>query len=165
MARRYYKTKDGQTIIANTLDDVTNVSFREYILKFHSYSIAPFLWNMASRLFRSPSIELIVRIVSRQSFQLAKQELDDLKTVEFPQGIIKLLNTDLRKKEQESILNGLSLTTKQLGAIFLYGEELGFGFSSYRFEGTPKNYKKEDLPDFAYIDDNDNLHKVGGESL
>ena len=165
MTQNVYKTDDGNTVIANMMNDVTDVSFKEYILKFHSYSIAPVISKLVFNVFGFLPVDSIARIVSRQSFQLAKQELDDLKTVEFPQGIIKLLNTDLRKKEQESILNGLSLTTKQLGAIFLHGEELGFGFSSYRFEGTPKNYKKEDLPDFAYIDDNDNLHKVGGESL
>lgn len=34
MAQKVYKTKDGQTIIANMMNDVTNVSFKEYILKF-----------------------------------------------------------------------------------------------------------------------------------
>ena len=59
----------------------------------------------------------------------------------------------------------MSLDISQLGAIFLHGEDLGYKFSSYRFEGTPKNFKKEDLPNFAYVDDNDVLHRVGGESL
>ena len=76
-----------------------------------------------------------------------------------------LLNSDLKKKEQEKILKGLSLDTNQLGALFLHGEELGYKFSSYRFEGVPQKIKKEDLPNFAYIDDNDILHRVGGEPL
>ena len=52
-----------------------------------------------------------------------------------------------------------------MGAIFVYADNLGFKFSSYRFEGTPKSYKIQDLPTFAYIDDNDELHRVGGNSL
>ena len=44
-------------------------------------------------------------------------------------------------------------------------EELGYKFSSYRFKGTPQNINKENLPNFAYIDDNDILHRVGGELL
>lgn len=165
MTQKVYKAEDGQTIIANTMNDVTNVSFKEYILKFHSYSIAPVISNLVFKLFWYLPADSRARIASRQSFEIAKQELDNLEKVALPEKIFTLLKNDLKKKEQESIWKGLSLDKSQLGAIFLHGEELGYQFSSYRFVGTPKNYKKEDLPHFAYVDDDDILHKVGGESL
>lgn len=165
MAQKVYKTEDGQTIIANMMNDVTNVSFKEYILKFHSYSIAPVISSMAFKLFSFLPVDSIARIVNRQSFELAKQQLISLEKVMLPDEIFTLLKNDLKKKEQEKIWRGLSLDISQLGAIFLHGEDLGYKFSSYRFEGKPKNFKKEDLPNFAYVDDNDILHRVGGELL
>ena len=165
MTHKVYKTEDGQTIIANTMDDITDVSFKEYLLKFHSYSIAPVMSKLAFNVLGFLPIDSIVRIVSRQSFELAKEALANLEQVTLPQEIMTLLNSDLKKKEQEKILKGLSLDANQLGALFLHGEELGYKFSSYRFEGVPQKIKKEDLPNFAYIDDNDILHRVGGESL
>lgn len=62
-------------------------------------------------------------------------------------------------------MEGIIFRHKSIGGNFLHGEDLGYKFSSYRFEGKPKNFKKEDLPNFAYVDDNDILHRVGGESL
>ena len=165
MAQKIYKTEDGQTIIANMMNDVTNVSFKEYILKFHSYSIAPVISCMAFKLCSFLPVDSIARIVSRQSFELAKKQLANLEKVVLPKEIYTLLENDLKKKDQEKIWKGISLDINQLGAIFLLGEKLGYKFSSYRFEGIPKNLKKEDLPNFAYVDDNDVLHKVGGESL
>lgn len=165
MAQKIYKTADGQTIIANTMNDVTNVSFKENILKFHSYSIAPIIYRLAFSEFAFLPVKSIAKIVSRQSLEFAKKQLEGLEKVVLPDKIFTLLKNDLKKKEQEKIWRGLSLDISQLGAIFLHGEELGYKFSSYRFEGTPKNFKKEDLPNFAYVDNNDILHKVGGESL
>ena len=165
MIQKVYKTDDGNSVIANMMNDVTDVSFKEYILKFHSYSIAPVISKLAFNVLGFLPIDSMVRIVSRQSFELAKEALANLEQVTLPQEIMTLLNSDLKKKEQEKILKGLSLDTNQLGALFLHGEELGYKFSSYRFEGVPQKIKKEDLPNFAYIDDNDILHRVGGESL
>lgn len=165
MAQKVYKTNDGQTIIANMMNDVTNVSFKEYILKFHSYSIAPVISSWAFKLFSFLPMDYIVRIVSCQSFELAEKQLADLEKVVLPKEINTLLENDLKKKDQEKIWKGISLDSDQLGAIFLLGEKLDYKFSSYRFEGIPKNLKKEDLPNFAYVDDNDVLHRVGGDSL
>lgn len=165
MTQNVYKTDDGNTVIANMMNDVTDVSFKEYILKFHSYSIAPVISKLVFNVFGFLPVDSIARIVSRQSFELAKEELLNLKKVALPQEIKTLLNSDLKKKEQEKILKGISLDINQLGALFLHGEELGYKFSSYRFKGTPQNINKENLPNFAYIDDNDILHRVGGELL
>ena len=165
MTQNVYKTDDGNTVIANMMNDVTDVSFKEYILKFHSYSITPVISKLVFNVFGFLPVDSIARIVSRQSFELAKEELLNLKKVALPQEIKTLLNSDLKKKEQEKILKGISLDINQLGALFLHGEELGYKFSSYRFEGVPQKIKKEDLPNFAYIDDKDILHRVGGESL
>lgn len=162
MTQKVYKMDDGNSVIANMMNDVTDVSFKEYILKFHSYSIAPIISKLVFNVFGFLPVDSIARIVSRQSFELAKEELLNLKKVALPQEIKTLLNSDLKKKEQEKILKGISLDINQLGALFLDGEELGYKFSSYRFKGTPHNINKENLPNFAYIDDNDILHRVGG---
>lgn len=142
MAQKVYKTEDGQTIIANMMSDVTNVSFKEYILKFHSYSIAPVISRIVFNIFPFLPVDSIVKMVNRQSYELAKEQLVSLEKVVLPKEIFTLLENDLKKKEQEKIWKGVSLDISQLGAIFLHGEDLGYKFSSYRFEGTPKNFKK-----------------------
>lgn len=101
MTQKVYKAEDGQTIIANTMNDVTNVSFKEYILKFHSYSIAPVISNLVFKLFWYLPADSRARIASRQSFEIAKQELDNLEKVALPEKIFTLLKNDLKKKEQE----------------------------------------------------------------
>lgn len=164
MSQTIYKN-DNQTIIANRMDDVTNVSFKEYILKFHAMSIAPVISTLAFKCFKFLPIDSYIRIVSRQSFELAKAEFVKLGEITLPGQIKQLLESNLQKKEQEKIWKGVSLSTNQLGAIFVYADNLGFKFSSYRFEGTPKSYNIQDLPTFAYIDDNDELHRVGSNSL
>lgn len=130
MAQKIYKTEDGQTIIANMMNDVTNVSFKEYILKFHSYSIAPVISSWVFKLSGFLPMDSIVRIVSRQSFELAKKQLANLEKVALPEEIFTLLKNNLKKKEQEKIWKGISLDISQLGAIFLHGEKLGYKFSS-----------------------------------
>ena len=75
MTHKVYKTEDGQTIIANTMDDITDVSFKEYLLKFHSYSIAPVISKLAFNVLGFLPIDSIVRIVSRQSFELVKPKI------------------------------------------------------------------------------------------
>lgn len=164
MSQNIYKT-DSQTIIANRMADVTNVSFKEYILKFHARSIAPIISRLAFKLLKFLPIDSYIRIVCRQSIELANEELEELGKISLPEQIKQLLETDLKKKEQEKIWKGVSLSPSQLGAIFVYADNLGFKFSSYRFEGTPQKYNIHDLPTFAYIDDNDELHRVGGSSL
>ena len=101
MTQNVYKTDDGNTVIANMMNDVTDVSFKEYILKFHSYSIAPVISKLVFNVFGFLPVDSIARIVSRQSFELAKEELLNLKKVALPQEIKTLLNSDLKKKEQE----------------------------------------------------------------
>ena len=118
MTQKVYKTDDGNSVIANMMNDVTDVSFKEYILKFHSYSIAPVISKLAFNVLGFLPIDSIVRIVSRQSFELAKEALANLEQVTLSQEIMTLLNCDLKKKEQEKILKGLSLDTNQLGALF-----------------------------------------------
>ena len=103
MAQKVYKTEDGQTIIANMMNDVTNVSFKEYILKFHSYSIAPVISSMAFKLFSFLPVDSIARIVNRQSFELAKQQLISLEKVMLPDEIFTLLMGDEVEPRREFI--------------------------------------------------------------
>lgn len=118
MTQNVYKTDDGNTVIANMMNDVAVVSFKEYILKFHSYSIAPVISKLVFNVFGFLPVDSIARIVSRQSFELAKEELLNLKKVALPQEIKTLLNSDLKKKEQEKILKGISFRHKPIGSTF-----------------------------------------------
>ena len=125
MSQKIYKNDNG-TIIANRMDDVANVSFKEYMLKFHAMSIAPVISTLAFKFFKFLPIDSYIRIVSRQSFELAKTELEKLGKITLPEQVKQLLESDLKKKEQEKIWKGVSLSTNQLGAIFVYAENLGF---------------------------------------
>ena len=83
-------------------------------------SIAPVISTLAFKFFKFLPIDSYIRIVSRQSFELAKTELEKLGKITLPEQVKQLLESDLKKKEQEKIWKGVSLSTNQLGAIFVY---------------------------------------------
>ena len=123
MAQKIYKTEDDQTIIANMMNDVTNVSFKEYILKFHSYSIAPVISSWVFKLSSFLPMDSIVRIVSRQSFELAKKQLANLEKVALPEEIFTLLKNDLKKKRTRENLERDIFRHKSIRGPFFYTEK------------------------------------------
>lgn len=159
MSHKTTKTIDGKKIIMNLEDDLFDVDFQEHILKFHSMSIASALVEILRAKDSSLSMETITKVSAEMAFKQSKANLESMEKIKVPEKIIDIINNDYKKKEQEKELKGLELTIEELCAVFLYASKNNYKYSSIKFEGTPKDYKDKDLPSFAYIDDEGNVHK------
>lgn len=80
-------------------------------------------------------------------------------------NFLKLLQT-ARKKDQVSLLKGLSLNPDQLIAlIFKSFSDYGFLYSRYRFENLPKGLENKKLPRLIELRNDDKIKKVGTTDL
>lgn len=71
----------------------------------------------------------------------------------------------MRKKDQERLLKGVQIKIEHLLSFFYRAEELGFQFSSFRFEGVPKDVSPADLPSFIHCSDTNEVTHIGGDNL
>lgn len=161
---KIYKN-ESEFIIANIMDDVENVDAREYFINFHAKSIYPAIEELIlkdktlDKTYRDP---ITIMLAAKK---LAKDVIANAESQGCPDNIKKLFEEDLSKKEQISLLKGTSIKTEQLTAIYLYANDKGYKYSSYRYEDTPKKYVGADLPSFIHLSDENAVEHYGETSL
>ena len=103
--------------------------------------------------------------------RFAKQKLDKEKfweikeQTEVHENFLKLFETT-RKKDQESLLKGLTLNTDQLiSLIFKSFKNYGYLYSRYRFENLPKGLESKKKPKIADISEDGIIRTVGETDL
>lgn len=80
-------------------------------------------------------------------------------------NILKVLETS-RKKDQESLLKGVSLDPDQLmSLIFQSYNKFGYLYSKYRFENIPVKFEGRKLPKIFRLKENGDIEKVGDTDL
>ena len=117
MSQKIYKNDNG-TIIANRMDDVANVSFKEYMLKFHAMSIAPVISTLAFKFFKFLPIDSYIRIVSRQSFELAKTELEKLGKNNIARASQAIVRIRFKEKRTRKDMERGVFKHKSIGSYF-----------------------------------------------
>ena len=156
---------DSEYVIANVMDDVENVNVREYLIDFHAKSIYPAIEAM---VLKEQNLDTICKdpiAIMLASKKIAEKEIARATSLEIPENIKLLFQEELSKKEQISLLRGISIKPEQLATIFLYANDKGYKFSNYRFEDTPKKYIGADLPSFIYLCDENTIEHYGETSL
>jgi len=129
---------DSEYVIANIMDDVENVNTREYLIDFYAKSIYPAIEAM---VLKEQKLDMICKdpiAIMLASKTMAEKEIAKAASLEIPENIKLLFQKELSKKEQISLLKGISIKTEQLATIFLYANDRGYKFSNYRFADTPK---------------------------
>ena len=103
--------------------------------------------------------------------RFAKEKLEEEKfwetkeQTEVPKNFLKLLETP-RKKDQESLLKGLSINPDQLIAlIFKSYKDYGYLYSRYRFENLPKDLESKQKPIIADISEDGTIKTIGETDL
>lgn len=160
-----YKYKDGdKEIIANQLEDVENVSYRETMVKFHASSIAPAIKVMLEKdkNFNLPCND---EIINQVALMFAKQLYNGLSKESVDSKLKNIFQKELNKKEQIRLLKGVQLTEPQLSSLFNFAEECGYKFSHYKWQGDPKSVKEEKLPSFMHLKDDGSVEYVGDTTL
>lgn len=110
--------------------------------------------------------------LSDDSFiRFAKEKLNEEKfweikeETEVPENFLKLFETT-RKKDQESLLKGLSINPNQLIAlIFKSYKDYGYLYSRYRFENLPKGLENKEKPEVADISEDGIIKTIGKTDL
>ena len=156
---------DSKYVIANVMDDVENVNVREYLIDFHAKSIYPAIEAM---VLKEQNLDTICKdpiAIMLASKKIAEKEIARATSLEIPENIKLLFQEELSKKEQISLLRGISIKPEQLATIFLYANDKGYKFSNYRFEDTPKKYIGADLPSFIYLCDENTIEHYVETSL
>lgn len=160
-----YKYKDGdKEIIANQMEDVENVSYRETMVKFHASSIVPAIKVMLEKdkNFNLPCND---EIINQVALMLAKQSYNELSKESVDGKLKNIFQKELNKKEQIRLLKGVQLTKPQLSSLFNFAEECGYRFSHYKWQGDPKSVKEEKLPSFMHMKDDGSIEYIGETTL
>ena len=160
-----YKYKDGdKEIIANQMEDVENVSYRETMVKFHASSIAPAIKVMLEKdkNFNLPCND---EIINQVALMFAKQSYNELSKESVDGKLKNIFQKELNKKEQIRLLKGVQLTEPQLSSLFNFAEECGYRFSHYKWQGNPKSVKEEKLPSFMHLKDDGSVEYIGDTTL
>lgn len=155
--------KDNSTIIGNIMDDVEDADVRNVLKTFHIRSILPvFVRLLIEKLGWTPSF---LQIAYKEAEELTEALLNEIENKPLPPAILQLLDQELKKKDQISLLKGVVISTEQMGTLFLQAGKRGYNFSNYRFEGKAKNYTEKDLPTFAYLHSDGSVEYAGETSL
>lgn len=160
-----YIYKDGdKEIIANQMEDVENVSYRETMVKFHASSIAPAIKVMLEKdkNFNLPCND---EIINQVALMLAKQSYNELSKESVDGKLKNIFQKELNKKEQIRLLKGVQLTKPQLSSLFNFAEECGYRFSHYKWQGDSKSVKEEKLPSFMHMKDDGSIEYIGETTL
>lgn len=160
-----YKYKDGdKEIIANQMEDVENVSYRETMVKFHASSIAPAIKVLLEKdkNFNLPCND---EIINQVALIFAKKSYNDLSKESVDSKFKNIFQKELNKKEQIRLLKGGQLTEPQLSSLFNFAEECGYRFSHYKWQGDPKSVKEEKLPSFMHLKDDGSVEYIGDTTL
>lgn len=151
-------------IIANQMEDVENVSYRETMVKFHASSIAPAIKVMLEKdkNFNLPCND---EIINQVALMYAKQSYNELSKESVDGKLKNIFQKELNKKEQIRLLKGVQLTEPQLSSLFNFAEECGYRFSHYKWQGDPKSVKEEKLPSFMHMKDDGSIEYIGETTL
>lgn len=161
-----YTLKDGSTVVGNIMPNFVKGSFVKESIKHHAISMFSAINEMHKHQTDQEFDEIEKRALMQCMFNKAGEEFSScVQNNPCPTCIDELLNNDYKKKEQISLLKGLELCPEHIASIFHRGEELGYTSSQIRFEGIPKGYTVDELPKFAYIDENGNVISFGGENF
>lgn len=103
--------------------------------------------------------------------RFAKEKLDEEKfweikeQIEIPENFLKLFETT-RKKDQVSLLKGLSISPDQLiSLIFKSYKDFDYLYSRYRFENLPKDLEGKKKPKVADISEEGVVKTIGETDL
>lgn len=144
--------KGIKTYSLSIMEDVEFVNPRDFMKDFHIRSIIPTIIKEKYLEQKMPKVKM-KELVLRESSDIAEAHISSLEQMELPPQIQSLLDTDYSKKEQVRLLNGMSITRGQLGAIFIQAGKKGYSYSNYVFDGIPKTYNERNFPSFIRVKD------------
>ena len=165
MPTEIYNLPDGSKIIGNIMPNMEHVSYSKKMILFHAESIYQFLIvDFEAKMKCKVGDPEKAGLMKMAVMKAGEQFQNTIDKFPLPEQLEQILTNDnLKKKEQERLLCGIKIETEHIASFFYRAEELGYEFSSLRFEGMPKDIPAEELPRFIYCKDS-NVIRVGGSN-
>lgn len=161
-----YNLEDGSTIVGNIMPNFVKGSFVKESIKHHAISMFSAINEVHKHKTGREFDEVEKGVLMHRMLNKAGEEFTScVQNNPCPSCIDEILSNDYKKKKQISLLKGLELCPEHIASIFHKGEELGYTSSHIRFEGIPKGYTVDELPKFAYKDEDGNVISFGGENF
>lgn len=137
--------------------------YKDFELKKRAITYRDLLEMKAPLLAEKLSDDFYIRFaeknLSEEKFWEAKEQ------TKVPENFLKLLETT-RKKDQESLLKGLSINPDQLIAlIFKSYNDYDYLYSRYRYENLPKDLISKKKPKIADISEDSVIKTIGDTDL
>lgn len=163
--RKVGDLKEGGQYIFREIDDFEFVNPIQHIMDmFIGYSMS-FKRDLLTMNGASAPKEIMEEVLFKIAKKEWKNELEKYKSIILPQNLLSILESD-KKKEQISLLKGISLTSDELTAfIFKAYEDYGYTYSQYKASHNHEGLDENLLPELIYIDDNDNVKTIGETKL
>lgn len=152
------------SIVCNKMDEVENVDAKVFFSTFLMRSKLPLIIHLIER-YAGFCPEKLFPEICTEAKRLAEADLERFESVDLPDELYHILDENLYKREQITLLKGLQMSAEQLGGLFIQASERGYKFSNYIYEGIPKSYKEKDFPSFIYLRDDGNIENYGDTEL
>lgn len=160
----YEENGQGFTRIFSS-DKVENVNPIDYYKKYELEKRAIVLRDLLNAKEPNLASQLDDSFFIKQAEDTLDGFFEKFENTEIHENYYKLLETE-RKKDQISLLKGLSLNPDQLmSLIFKSFQIYGFSYCKYRFENLPKGLEQRKLPTLIQLNENSSIKKIGDTDL
>lgn len=152
------------SIICNKMEEVENVDAKVFLSSFLMRSRLPLIIRLIERSVGFCPEKYFPELCC-EAKRLAETDIERFEGVALPNELYHILDENLYKREQITLLKGLQMSAEQLGGLFIQACERGYKFSNYIYEGKPISYKEKELPSFIYLRDDGNIESYGDTEL
>ncbi len=146
--------------LINCMENVENVDAKSYFRQYHLRIVKKILLMDYKIRLWFPN-DIIINCAER----IVDEQISQLEKIEIPIQFLKLLDSNLKKKEQIKLLKGVSITPNQLGSLFLEAGKHEYGFSHYMIDIPQKKYSESKLPKLVHIVSNNEIKHIGETQL
>ena len=153
-------------IFGKKMEDIEQGSFVKAMIDNHAQAIYPCMCldfetqNKREMTLLERNVMMIHCLYeSGQTFQSI------IEATELRPELKKLINNNLKKKQQIVLLKGQKIIRNELLKLFYEAEEQGYLFSSFIREKKQNSVADNDLPSFIYLDEDGKLQHIGETSL
>lgn len=153
-------------IFGKKMEDIEQGSFIKTMIDNHAQAIYPCMcFDFETRNKRKMTLIEQREMMKYCIVKSGEMFQSIIKATELRPEFKKLLNENLKKKEQVALLKGQKITKMELLKLFYEAEEQGYLFTNFIREKKQNSVADDDLPSFIYLDEDGKLQHFGETSL
>lgn len=159
MSIYFYKGQDDRYLLGVELDELERVSYKKCMTDYY----AAFFHVMPPSCINGFMQDFHINI--DMAYHMAELMVSDFANAKIPKCFEKILDSELTKKEQEKLLNEVTLTDREWDAIFYKAEEKGYTYSFYKYVAPLTSVEGKTVPNFIYKNEGSKAEYFGESTL